>query len=593
MLKERKKMRILLVISAFNSLSQRIFCDLRDRGETVGVTFAINDAQLIEEVTAFNPDVILSPFLKKRIPQSIWSAIPTFIVHPGIAGDRGAHALDWAIMNEEKSWGVTILLANGEYDAGDIYAHGTFTMPKDAKASVYRNAVSTLASKLVEELFESLNDSTFIPMLQQEHALHGSPHLVMTQLDRRIDWENDTTDEILKKIHAGDSHPGVIDTILDLECFLYGAHQEATLRGGIKEILAKREGAICIGTRDGALWISHLKERKNNSIKLPSTYVLKDRLKGVREDRLPLFVDPTLVTFKEITFYQRDEVGYLGFDFHNGAMGAHQCVRLKYAFDHLKQSGIKVLVLMGGSDFFSNGIHLNIMEDSKKSDEDGWSNIHSMNEVVKSILLCDEVLTVSSLHRNAGAGGMFLALASDYVIARDGVVLNPHYQTLGLHGSEYWTYSLPLRVGESKAEELTNTCLPISAKEAVKIGLADALMSEEDEKYFEELHFYCQELYADEEKYYEFLDSKRDTISNPDFLNEIQQYREKELEQMHPSFYDPNSDFNTLRKEFVYKLCPIQTPRYLRKICLKEASFSAIAASVADRGFALNGVKIE
>ncbi|MDP3587516.1 MAG: hydrogenase maturation protein [Sulfuricurvum sp.] len=586
-------MRILLVISAFNSLSQRIFCDLRDRGETVGVTFDINDAQLIEEVTAFKPDFILSPFLKKRIPQSIWSAIPTFIVHPGIAGDRGAHALDWAIMNEEKSWGVTILRANGEYDAGDIYAHGTFTMPKATKASAYRNAVSTLASKLVEELFESLNDSTFIPMSQQEHSLHGSPHLVMTQLDRRIDWENDTTDEILKKIHAGDSHPGVIDTILDLECFLYGAHQEATLRGGIKEILAKREGAICIGTRDGALWITHLKERKNNSIKLPATYVLKDRLKGVREDRLPLFVDPTLVTFKEITFYQRDEVGYLGFDFHNGAMGAHQCVRLKYAFDHLKQSGIKVLVLMGGSDFFSNGIHLNIMEDSKKSDEDGWSNIHSMNEVVKSILLCDEVLTVSSLHRNAGAGGMFLALASDYVIARDGVVLNPHYQTLGLHGSEYWTYSLPLRVGESKAEELTNTCLPISAKEAVKIGLADALMSEEDEKYFEELHFYCQELYADEEKYYEFLDSKRDTISNPDFLNEIQQYREKELEQMHPSFYDPNSDFNTLRKEFVYKLCPIQTPRYLRKICLKEASFSAIAASVADRGFALNGVKIE
>ncbi len=559
-------MRILLVVSAFNSLSQRIFCDLRERGETVGVTFAINDAQLIEEVIAFKPDFILSPFLKKRIPQSIWSTIPTFIIHPGIAGDRGAHALDWAIMNEEKSWGVTILQANGEYDAGDIYAHGTFTMPKATKASVYRNAVSTLASKLVEELVESVNDSTFSPLSQQEHTLQGSAHLVMTQLDRRIDWENDTTDEILKKIHAGDSHPGVVDTLLDLECFLYGAHKEAILRGGIKEVLAKREGAICIGTRDGAIWISHLKERKNNSIKLPATYVLKDRLKGVREDRLPLFVDPMLETFKEITFYQRDEVGYLGFDFHNGAMGAHQCVRLKYAFDHLKQSGIKVLVLMGGSDFFSNGIHLNIMEDSKKSDEDGWSNIHSMNEVVKSVLLCDEILTVSSLHRNAGAGGVFLALACDYVIARDGVVLNPHYKTLGLHGSEYWTYSLPRRVGVQKADELTSACLPISAKEAVKVGLADVLMSEEDEKYFEELHFYCQELYADEEKYYEFLDSKRDTISNPDFLNEIQQYREKELEQMHPSFYDPNSDFNTLRKEFVYKLCPIQTPSYLKGV---------------------------
>lgn len=558
-------MRILLIVSAFNSLTQRIFCDLCDRGETVGIAFAIHDSQLIEEVAAFEPDIILSPFLKKRIPEGIWSTIPTFILHPGIAGDRGAHALDWAIMNEERTWGVTILRANGEYDAGDIYAHGTFTMPAFAsKASVYRKEVSTLASKLVIELFESLDDPSFVPMSQHEHSLPGSAHLVMTQLDRRIDWESDTTDEILKKIHAADSHPGVVDTILGMECTMYGGHKEATLRGGMKEILAKREGAICIGTRDGALWISHLKERHAPSIKLPATYLLKDRLKGVREDRLPLFVDPKLETFKEITFYQRDEVGYLGFDFHNGAMGAHQCVRLKYAFDHLKQSGIKVLVLLGGTDFFSNGIHLNIMEDSKKSDEDGWSNIHSMNEVVKSILLCEEVITVSALHRNAGAGGVFLALAADHVVVRQGVVLNPHYQTLGLHGSEYWTFTLPRRIGGINGQKLTRACLPISAERAYSIGLADVLLCEEDERYFEELHLYCQKLYGDEDQYYKRLDAKRDTITDPDFLSEIQHHRDKELEKMYPSFYDPNSDFNRLRKEFVYKLCPIQTPSYLK-----------------------------
>ncbi|MDD4856281.1 MAG: formyltransferase family protein, partial [Sulfuricurvum sp.] len=203
-------MRILLIVSAFNSLTQRIFCDLRDRGETIGIAFAINDSQLIEEAAAFEPDLILSPFLKKRIPEGIWSAIPTFILHPGIAGDRGAHALDWAIMKEERIWGVTILRANGEYDAGDIYGHGTFTMPAFAsKASIYRNEVSTLASKLVVELFESLDDPSFVPMSQHEHSLPGSAHLVMTQLDRRIDWESDTTDEILKKIHTADSHPGV------------------------------------------------------------------------------------------------------------------------------------------------------------------------------------------------------------------------------------------------------------------------------------------------------------------------------------------------------------------------------------------------
>ena len=216
----------------------------------MGVAFAINDAQLIEEVETFSPDIIIAPFLKKRIPETIWSAIPTFIVHPGIAGDRGAHALDWAILNRSSEWGVTILRANGEYDAGDIYAHGTFSMPQGSKASIYRNETTTLAIELVDELLDVLNEPTFIPLAQHENTLSGSAHRAMTQSDRRIDWENDTTESILTKIRSADSHPGVLDTILGVECTLYGAHREGKLRGGIKEILAKREGAICLGTKD-------------------------------------------------------------------------------------------------------------------------------------------------------------------------------------------------------------------------------------------------------------------------------------------------------------------------------------------------------
>ena len=49
-------------------------------------------------------------------------------------------------------------------------------------------------------------------------------------------------------------------------------------------------------------------------------------------------------------------------------MSSAQAIRLKYAIDYLKEE-YKVLVLMGGDDFFSNGIHLNILEDSKKQSQ--------------------------------------------------------------------------------------------------------------------------------------------------------------------------------------------------------------------------------
>ena len=146
-------------------------------------------------------------------------------------------------------------------------------------------------------------------------------------------------------------------------------------------------------------------------------------------------------------------------------MNAEQCIRLKYAFEYLKENS-KVIVLVGGVDFFSNGIHLNILQDTKKQGEDGWSNIDAMNDLIKSILEADEVVTIASLARNAGAGGVFIALACNYVVAKQNVVLNPHYKTLGLSGSEYHSYTLPKRVGEQKSQEILEQCLPLGAKKA-------------------------------------------------------------------------------------------------------------------------------
>jgi putative two-component system protein, hydrogenase maturation factor HypX/HoxX len=70
-------------------------------------------------------------------------------------------------------------------------------------------------------------------------------------------------------------------------------------------------------------------------------------------------------------------------------------------------------------------------------------------------------LVIAGLSGNAGAGGAMLALAADYVLAREGVVLNPHYKGMGLYGSEYWTYTLPRRVGAAQAVAVTEGYRPI------------------------------------------------------------------------------------------------------------------------------------
>ncbi len=494
----------------------------------------------IGKIPDLNPDLIFAPYLKSYLPKEVYQNYPTFVFHPGIRGDRGAYSLEWALIDEKKEWGGVWLKAKNKLDSGNIYASGVFALRDATKSSIYRREEIRVAIKTLPKLLENIKRDNKLDQIQ--NPIHKKPSL-------QIDWQRDNTKTIIKKINSLDSFPGIKDEILGVEVHLFGAWEEERLKAKPKEIVAKRDGAICLGTVDGAIWITHLKEP--NRFKLPATYVLKDRLKGVKEDRLPLLFDESYKTFYETSVEIKDEVAYLKFDFHNGAMSAAQCIRLKYAVDYLKER-CKVLVLMGGREFFSNGIHLNILEDSAKQGEDGWANINAMNDLISSIVFADEIVTIASFHTNAGAGGVFMALACDFVVAREGVVLNPHYKTLGLTGSEYHTYTLPKRVGEKKAKELLDSCLPISANEAKKIGMIDDVFKEDC--YLEELHKFALSRYDEDftwEKQ-EYLEENQD---------KIEAFKEAELEVMYPEFWDERSSFHRLRREFVYKICPTATPK--------------------------------
>ena len=549
-------MKILLIISSFNSLSQSVYCKLQELEHKVFIKFAISKELMIEAVKEINPDIVFCPFLKQFIPNEIFENYPTFVLHPGIIGDRGHNSLDNAINDEVKQWGVVILKANEILDGGDIYAQSNFIMREESsKASIYRNEVTQATLKALEQFLQNYQNKDFIPTKQILNPIHKN----LSQENRKIHWQKDNTKQILKKINMSDSTPGVKDEILGVECYLFSAFIEDTLRGKTKEILAKRDGAICIGTIDGAIWISQIQEL--GSFKLPATYVLKDKIKGIEEKRIPLVIEDERKSFYELRVQRKDEIAYLYFNFHNGAMTSTQCIKLKYAIEYLKEE-CKVLVLMGADDFFSNGIHLNILEDSKKQGEDGWSNINAMNEAVKAVLLCDEIITVASFNKNSGAGGVFLGLACDYAISSENTIFNPHYKTLGLSGSEYHTFILPKRVGQTKSKELLENCLPINANYAKKINMIDEVYPFED--YQEKLEIFCENLLKNEDTFEEFIDRKKDFLEQE--LPLMEECKEKELQIMYDEFWQKSSSFHTLRYDFVHKIKPINTPKRLKDI---------------------------
>ena len=100
-------MRILLLAHAFNSLTQRLWCELSARGHALSVEFDIADSVTEEAVALFRPDLIIAPYLRRAIPESVWRQVRCLVVHPGPPGDRGPSALDHAILRGEQGQPVS------------------------------------------------------------------------------------------------------------------------------------------------------------------------------------------------------------------------------------------------------------------------------------------------------------------------------------------------------------------------------------------------------------------------------------------------------------------------------------------------------
>lgn len=573
-------MKILLFASAYNGMCQRVHRELERDHHQISIELSAAEGDMCTAVDQFQPDLIICPFLKHRVPASIWREHLCLIVHPGIEGDRGPSSLDWAIHSNRQSWGVTLLQADEEMDAGDIWATRNFAMRDTAKASLYRREVTSTAVQMIKSVLE---DAVYNPAFTPRPLNYDDPRVqgkclpTMRQESREINWELDTAAEITRKINAADSFPGVLDTIAGHSVYLFGARAEEHLpQGEPGAIVGYKDGAICRAARDGWVWIRQLKLAQQGEkvyFKLPALQVLTQQFSNSdRFNRLKV-LDSTVQ--RDISVEIKNAVAYVTFDFYNGAMNTEQCQALLASLRELRaREDVRVITLLGGNDFWSNGIHLNCIEAAKDPAHESWRNINAIDDVVHEIITMDNKITVAGLRCNAGAGGAIMPLACDTVLAREGVVLNPHYLTMGLYGSEYWTYLLPRRVGQRTAQELIKSCLPVLAGAAQEMGLVDKVFPENWEIYHLNLQQECEKLAADG-VYFAYLEQKQQHRIADECLQPLEAYRTAELRRMKITFDDAQSEYHQLRYNFVHKISCGKTPARLVYQSPYEAIFQS------------------
>ncbi|KAF3917599.1 hypothetical protein AA313_de0205022 [Arthrobotrys entomopaga] len=548
-------MKILFLCTAHNSLSQRLYLALSPSHD-ITIEFALSDELMTSAAHLANPDLIICPFLTVHVPVEIYTKYLTLIIHPGPPGDAGPSALDWLLIGDDGTekdskkvleelngeckpgrshWGVTILQAIEEFDAGPVWAWEQFAVDIDqvglTKAELYRGAVSRSAISACITAIKRIQDaacaslSTAGPMppslkadpefkklsveLQlpfQGGETHCRPLLKASQRD--FDVKKHDSAQISRRIRCGDSQPGLLSKIFGQNLYLYGGIIEECPEGPNPgafpaadpgTIVAICNEAVCISTCDGrGIWITHIRRPKRAQDtalwpKVPGVFGLLELgiLKTSHLPRLqwdlPLdFSKSPYPTFQEIRVdfvsFPEGRIAYLYFDFYNGAMSTSQCSRLISAFDHILTTHanhpITAVVLMAGA-YFSNGIALNVIEAAENPAQESWENINRIDDVVYYLLHhfpTSKIQTIAAIRGNAAAGGVALAAACDVVLAGGDVVLNPAYRGIGLYGSEYHTLSYFGRCGEVKAKEILKSMMPLSPFDARAIGLVDHVL---------------------------------------------------------------------------------------------------------------------
>jgi putative two-component system hydrogenase maturation factor HypX/HoxX len=138
------------------------------------------------------------------------------------------------------------------------------------KASLYRSEVTDAALAAVREAFARFDD--WRAGRWQPHA-HRRPrrarHAAAADAPGRPRHRlaRDDTATILARIRAADGFPGVADAVrraLPSVRRPPGAPEPGATPG---QLIARRDGAVLRATRDGALWIGHVK--RPGGVKLP------------------------------------------------------------------------------------------------------------------------------------------------------------------------------------------------------------------------------------------------------------------------------------------------------------------------------------
>ncbi len=251
-----------------------------------------NNTQFIDEIKSLNPDVICVVAYGKILPKELLDIpkLGCINVHGSLLPKyRGAAPIQWAVLNGDKTTGITTMYMDEGMDTGDMILKEEVEIGDNETTGELWDRLSKIGAKLLVKTLKEIEDGA-APRQKQ-----GEDFTIAPMLDKqmaKIDWENKTAQEIKNLVRG-------LNPIMGAYTFLNGkkikfwkvdiASQKEIyaegmdfLRNGVVLVSDPRDG-LFIKTKEGILKV--LEIQGENAKRMP----IGDFLRGNKIEEYSVF----------------------------------------------------------------------------------------------------------------------------------------------------------------------------------------------------------------------------------------------------------------------------------------------------------------
>ena len=155
-----------------------------------------NNAQFIEEIEELKPDVICVVAYGRILPEEILKIpkLGCINVHGSLLPKyRGAAPIQWAVINGDKTTGITTMYMDKGMDTGDIILKQEVEIGEDETTGELWGRLSEIGGELLVETLEKIENG-LAPRIKQSDDFSIAPMLDKTMA--KIEWNEKNANEI-------------------------------------------------------------------------------------------------------------------------------------------------------------------------------------------------------------------------------------------------------------------------------------------------------------------------------------------------------------------------------------------------------------